>query len=87
MLLIAPKKIFSFSKIIQSLEFYATSPGPDQKYSNETVSETKQEGPFFKKGETSLKIVVPPMPPSNLEHCSLIKLAYNLVLTINVTGM
>lgn len=69
------------------MTFHATSPFTDKKYDSDELKKVKKNGPFGKKGETLVKIEIPPLPPSNLEHCSIIDVSYQLALSIEISGM
>ncbi|OXU20350.1 hypothetical protein TSAR_008783 [Trichomalopsis sarcophagae] len=73
--------------LYKELQFFASTPFPDKKFTSDVVKKVKIGGPFPKKGEKSLCIEVPPMPPSKLEHCTLINVSYKLVLIIETSGL
>ncbi|CAB0045293.1 unnamed protein product [Trichogramma brassicae] len=74
-------------KLQKSVEFFASTPFADKKICTTTIKKIKDSGAFEKKGERTIKIEVPPLPPSRLEHCHIIHVAYNLVFETKVTGM
>ncbi|XP_035725454.1 arrestin domain-containing protein 17-like [Vespa mandarinia] len=51
------------------------------------VQKNHEDGPIGKHHQTNLKLYIPPLPPSNLEHCGIIELKYCLRVKVHVNGM
>ncbi|KAF7405734.1 hypothetical protein HZH68_005103 [Vespula germanica] len=51
------------------------------------LQKSQEDGPIGKRHHTNLKLYVPPLPPSNLEHCGIIELKYCLRVKVHVNGM
>ncbi|XP_008204873.1 arrestin domain-containing protein 17 [Nasonia vitripennis] len=69
--------------LYKHLSFHATS---KSKHKKEDIREMRVGGPFPKKGEQSLTVRVPSVPPSNLQNCRIIDISYQLVFKIHTSG-
>ncbi|KAL7295316.1 arrestin domain-containing protein 17-like [Trichogramma pretiosum] len=74
-------------ELVKELEFISTSPRASKRIETEIISKDRKLGPFFKKDDVSLKILVPALPPSHLENCNIINIEYKIVFTICVSGL
>ncbi|CAK9821021.1 Arrestin domain-containing protein 2 [Anthophora plagiata] len=76
--------IASFKMILeQEIEFHATT---KTKTVSSEVKTTKHLGPFPVSNQINLELLIPPLPPSKLEHCSIIDLNYHLKIQVQVSG-
>lgn len=50
------------------------------------IMKTKHLPPFPAHGRLAAEILVPPIPPSDLQYCSIIDLEYELVVTVHVSA-
>lgn len=73
---------------MQIVTYTATTPRPDKKIVEATISEVSK-GPVGGNETTSYEqnLDVPPLPPSNLQHCGIIDLEYKLKIEACVTGL
>lgn len=51
------------------------------------VKAEQSMGPFNQQADVMSRLYVPPIPPSQLEYCSIIDQKYSLRVTIHVSGM
>ncbi|XP_077273696.1 arrestin domain-containing protein 17-like [Temnothorax americanus] len=73
-------------KLERSLEFHAKSPYNTTKTDKAVVKADKSVGPFGQQADITSRLQVPPIPPSQLECCSIIDQKYSLRVTIHVSG-
>lgn len=71
------------AKLEQHLKFHATT---KTKTTNTEVKMVNNSGPFFTKGQVVMELLIPPLPPSNLEFCRIIDLEYVLKVSVHVSG-
>ncbi|CAK9830311.1 Arrestin domain-containing protein 3 [Anthophora retusa] len=77
-------RIASFSIILeQEIEFHATA---KTKTDRSNIKISKRLGPFSVAGQLNLELLVPPLPPSKLEYCSIIDINYRLKIQAQVSG-
>ncbi|XP_068972903.1 arrestin domain-containing protein 2-like isoform X3 [Bombus flavifrons] len=50
------------------------------------IMKTRHSPPFPAHGRLSSEILIPAIPPSNLQYCGIIDLEYELVVTVHVSG-
>ncbi|XP_029048517.2 arrestin domain-containing protein 3-like [Osmia bicornis bicornis] len=74
-------------KLERALTFHSSFPHHEKKRENTEIKSTRLFGPFPTNGQKIMELLVPPIPPSNLEFCSILDLEYRLVVTIHVSGM
>lgn len=74
-------------KLERSLEFHAKTPYTSTKKDKEVVKADENIGPFDQQVDVVSRLQVPPIPPSQLEFCSIIDQKYTLCITIHVSGM
>lgn len=79
--------ISTFFLSIKSLEFHAKAPYNTTKTDKSVVKSAQNAGPFNRHAEVVLRLQVPPIPPSQLEYCSIIDQKYTLRITLHVSGM
>ncbi|XP_014478278.1 PREDICTED: arrestin domain-containing protein 2-like [Dinoponera quadriceps] len=74
-------------KIERSLELHAKSPYHLTKTFKEIVKGKQTMGPFGVESDIVSQLQVPPIPPSQLEHCGIINQKYNVRVTVHLLGM
>ncbi|KMQ96436.1 arrestin domain-containing protein 3 [Lasius niger] len=74
-------------KLERSLEFHAKTPYKTTKTDKAVGKAEQSMGPFGPNAEVVTRLQVPPIPPSQLEYCSIIDQKYTLRITIHVSGM
>ncbi|KAL6437103.1 hypothetical protein ACFW04_005004 [Cataglyphis niger] len=74
-------------KLERSLEFHAKTPYSLTKKDKSVVRTDESMGPFDRYVDLVSRLQVPPIPPSQLEYCSIIDQKYTLCITIHVSGM
>nr|XP_033186624.1 arrestin domain-containing protein 2-like [Bombus vancouverensis nearcticus] len=69
--------------LLRKLQFYATS----KTLSNiKVIKKTSDFGPFQKNGQITSEILVPPIAPSYLQHCKIINLNYELIVSVHISA-
>ncbi|CAD1470839.1 unnamed protein product, partial [Heterotrigona itama] len=53
---------------------------------NSVINKMIQAGPFPTNGQVISKLLIPPIPPSYLEYCSIIDVNYDLIVCVHVSG-
>ncbi|XP_011176387.1 arrestin domain-containing protein 17 [Solenopsis invicta] len=71
-------------KLQQSFKFCATA---REKHVKETVAKVQKIGPFDKYAIIELRLLIPSVPPSELEFCNIIHLNYILRITLHNSKM
>lgn len=72
------------TKLEEVITFYAHG---STKREEITIQKNQDDGPIGIHHQTNLKLYVPPIPPSNLDNCSIIQLKYRLHIHVHVSGM
>ncbi|XP_011700743.1 PREDICTED: arrestin domain-containing protein 2-like isoform X1 [Wasmannia auropunctata] len=76
------------AKLERTLDFHARSPYSVTKTDKALVKAEQTQRPLIQQGGiVLLQLRVPPIPPSQLENCSIIDQKYTLRVTIHVAGM
>lgn len=70
----------------KKITFYAASPYRKTQTVNTVLKVTSDSGPFPARNRVVSNIVVPPIPPSRLQYCSIIDLEYQLIVSVHVSG-
>lgn len=71
---------------MKSLDFHARTPYNTTKTDKAVVKVEQNMGPFGPQADITSRLQVPPIPPSQLEYCSIIDQKYSLRVTIHVSG-
>ncbi|GAB1868764.1 Arrestin domain-containing protein 2 [Camponotus japonicus] len=75
-------------KLERFLEFHAKTPYNSTKRDKAVIKTELSTGPFSRViHDVVSRLQVPPLPPSQLEYCSIIDQNYTLRITIHVSGM
>nr|XP_003699454.1 PREDICTED: arrestin domain-containing protein 3-like [Megachile rotundata] len=74
-------------KLMRLISFYSSSPSSKVKRESNEIKSTTYSGPFTNRGEAVMDILVPPIPPSNLQFCNIIDLKYTLAVVVHVSGL
>ncbi|XP_011176341.1 arrestin domain-containing protein 17 isoform X2 [Solenopsis invicta] len=73
-------------KLERTLDFHARLPYNTTKTDKAIVKVDQSMGPFGQQAEVASRLQIPPIPPSQLEYCSIIDQKYSLRVTIHVSG-
>ncbi|XP_032687156.1 arrestin domain-containing protein 17-like [Odontomachus brunneus] len=74
-------------KLERSLEFHAKTPYHLTKTDKAIVKAEQNNGPFGQLSNIVSRLQIPPIPPSQLEHCGIIDQKYTVRITVHVSGM
>ncbi|XP_054003763.1 arrestin domain-containing protein 17-like [Hylaeus anthracinus] len=72
------------TKLVRELKFHASSGKTKKEFAD--VQSNKYSGPFSNVDQVFLELRIPPVPPSSLEHCSIIDLIYYLKVVVHISG-
>ncbi|KAG6798960.1 arrestin domain-containing protein 17 [Apis mellifera caucasica] len=75
------------TKLLQKLKFYASTPHTRLKSSTVEIATKDTSESYLARGQAISEMLIPPIPPSYLEYCSIIDLSYELLVTVHVSGL
>lgn len=75
------------TKLLQKLKFYASTPHTRLKSSTVEIATKDTSESYLARGQAISGMLIPPIPPSYLEYCSIIDLSYELLVTVHVSGL